>query len=114
MNQKMVKPIIGLEASENHEGVLLPVYGDSYSERMSSYHRMDIRIERLTPMGNNGSLSLFVDIINFYNQENIESYVYDPIDGTTSNPPKGFANNIPVTTEAGMEFFPSIGIKATF
>jgi len=107
-------PIIGLEASENHEGVLLPVYGDSNSERMSSYHRMDIRIERLTPMGNNGSLSLFVDIINFYNQENIESYVYDPIDGTTSNPPKGFANNIPVTTEAGMEFFPSIGIKATF
>jgi hypothetical protein len=106
-------PIVGLTPSTTQSGIENPVYGELNSERLPVYHRLDMRIERV---GNYtwGSISLFADILNVYGQENIQGYSYAPNGKDLVKPPAGYASNIPVTKEVGIEGFISIGAKVTF
>lgn len=106
-------PIVGLEPSTTQPDVDNPVYGKINSERLPAYHRMDVRVERLKHYSW-GSVSLYSDILNFYNQENIEGYSYAPNGEDLVKPPTGYASNIPVTKETGIDMFFSIGAKITF
>jgi len=106
-------PIVGLEASTTQTGVMNPVYGKVNSERLPAYHRLDIRIERVSNYSW-GSFTFFTDFLNAYGNENIEGYDYAPNGEDLATPPDGFASNIPVTKVVGMGFFPSVGVKVVF
>ncbi len=106
-------PIIGLTPSSTQAGVENPVYGEVNSERLPAYHRLDMRIERVDNYSW-GSMSLFADILNVYGQENVQGYSYTPKGDNLATPPAGYASNIPVTKEVGIEGFISIGAKVTF
>jgi hypothetical protein len=106
-------PIIGQTPSATQPGVLIPEYGEVNSQRLPAYHRMDVRFERVKhhPWG---SFTFYSDILNVYNQENIEGYEYAPNGEDLVTPPAGYAPDIPVTKEIGIEAFVSIGAKVTF
>ena len=106
-------PIIGLEESSTQPGVMNPVYGRNNSERLSAYHRLDIRAERVRHYSW-GSFTFFTDLLNAYNSENVEGYEYTPNGDDLATPPSGYADNIPVTKVVGMGFFPSVGVKFVF
>jgi hypothetical protein len=106
-------PIIGLEPSDTQADVNNPVYGKINSERLPVYHRMDVRVERLKHYSW-GSVSLYSDILNVYDQENIEGYSYAPNGEDLVTPPDGYASHIPVTKETGIGMFFSIGAKISF
>jgi len=107
-------PIVDLRESTTHPGTYVPVYGELNSERLPIYHRLDLRGEYTRPTGF-GFWSVFVDVLNAYDQKNIEGYQYSPngyqIESST---PDGFGDNVPVVAEEGFRFFPSIGFKIQF
>jgi hypothetical protein len=107
-------PVIEERPNANFPDVMEPVYGELNSERLPTYHRLDLRVERKY-VYSWGDWSWFVDLINAYNQTNIEGYEYAP-NGykIESSPPAGFGENVPVRAEEGLELFPSIGVKMTF
>lgn len=107
-------PVVDVRPNQDNPDVLEPVYGELNSERMPTYQRLDIRLERkFNPAW--GKWSWYVDLINALNKENIEGYFYAPngVD-IEDSPPSGFGRNVPVIADKGLRFFPSIGAEATF
>ncbi len=107
-------PIPDVKFNENNPDVPEPIYGELNSERLPSYHRLDIWAEYTKPT-DYGYWSFFVDLLNAYNQENIEGYELSPnghdLDSST---PDGFGSNVPVRSITGISFFPSIGFEIQF
>jgi outer membrane receptor protein involved in Fe transport len=60
------------------EGAYQEVYtiGPFYAERLPAYHRLDLRASRTTSVGR-GRLTLFIDIQNLYDQENLRGLEID-------------------------------------
>ena len=54
----------------------LPVYGQINSERFPGYHRLDLRLGR-DYLFNNWKLNTYVELINAYNQKNVQDYRYN-------------------------------------
>jgi hypothetical protein len=106
-------PIIGLEESTTQPGIMNPVYGRNNSEQLPTYHRLDIRVERIRHYSW-GSFTFFTDLLNAYANENIDGYDYSPNGDDLVTPPSGYARDIPVAKVVGMGFFPSIGLKVVF
>lgn len=106
-------PIIGLTPSTTQPNVQNPVYGKVNSERLPMYHRLDVRVERERNY-NWGSFAFYADFLNLYGQENIQGYSYAPNGQELVTPPDGYASNIPVTKEVGIEGFISLGVRITF
>lgn len=107
-------PIVDLVENANNPGIFEPVYGEYNSERYPFYHRLDIRAEYTSPK-DWGYWKFYLDVLNAYGQENIEEYDYSPnSDDTLSPPPDGFGDNIPVTADSAIGFFPSIGFELQF
>jgi len=50
-------------------------FGPIYGERLPAYHRLDVRVSKVFPVGG-GRLELFVDVFNAYNRENAEAFDY--------------------------------------
>ena len=92
-------PVIGTNGTRA-DGRFIPVYGALNSERFPNYHRLDLRVDRAfnTAMG---KLTLFIDVINVYNNNNIAGYTYNP----------DHSRRTPVTQ---LPFFPSIGVEMEF
>lgn len=107
-------PIVDIKNNENQPEVLEPVYGDLNSERLPVYHRLDVRAEFRRPTGY-GYWILFVDLLNAYNQENVEGYAFSPNgNDLDSSTPDGFGEDVAVRSEIGIGFFPSIGFEIQF
>jgi len=107
-------PISDLEPSTTYPDTNVPVYGELNSERLPVYHRLDIRAEYKRPTST-GYWSAFVDLINAYDQKNIEGYNYAPnLQDTENSPPDGFGANVPVSAQEGFRFFPSLGFRIQF
>lgn len=66
---------VTLEARESEEGEaeLVPVLGRLGSERLPSYHRMDLRLSRDWHR-EKGRLAFFVDLQNLYNRRNVSGF----------------------------------------
>lgn len=107
-------PIVDVRPNDNNPDVLEPVYGELNSERLPTYQRLDVRLERKFNKAW-GKWSWYVDLINAFNTENIEGYFYAP-NGvhTEDSPPSGYGRNVPVVADKGLKFFPSIGAEVTF
>lgn len=107
-------PVVDVRANTNNPAITEPVYGRLNSERLPIYHRLDLRAEYFTPV-RIGELSLFADILNAYDQRNLEGYTFSP-NGTNleSSTPDGFGTNVPTSANEGLPFFLSIGFKLQF
>lgn len=95
---------VGFEADE--EGELQPVVqlGRLNSERLSTYHRLDLRASRQWAV-QRGTLTFFVDVQNAYNRRNVAGFDLS-IDEDTGELIRG--------SESWPGFLPSAGITWTF
>jgi len=106
-------PIVDLERSETQPGVFKPVYGELNSQRLPTYHRLDLHIERKRRHAW-GELDFYMDILNLYGQENIQGYRYAPDTTDRVDPPPGYGPHVPVAKEVGITGFISIGLRVRF
>lgn len=98
-------PVVDTQSNTNNPGAVESVvYGDINSERLPLYHRLDLRAEYKRPTGY-GMWSMFVDLLNAYDQKNIQ--------GISSTPDR-IGGDMRVTRAEGLEIFPSIGFKVQF
>lgn len=110
----LITPIVDTRPNTNNPEVLEPVYGTLNSERLSPYHRLDLRMEYARPTGY-GMWSVFVDILNAYNARNVSGYRFAPNGhDTISSTPDGFGDNVPLVRVEGLGLFPSVGFKIQF
>lgn len=106
-------PIIGLQESINFPDTKEPIYGEYNAERLPDYHQLDIRVEYNSPKSW-GYWEFYVDLLNAYNRKNISGYRYAPNNKETIKPPKGFADDIPVSASTELGIIPSIGFEIQF
>ena len=98
-------PVVGNRPNLRFPGRYLPVYGALNSRRGSAYHRLDLRVERRFEFPRlNGSV--YLDVINAYNNDNFRSIEYQPLAAGSAE--------FRLVREQALEFFPSIGVKASF
>lgn len=64
--------------------IYIPVYGETNSQRLPPYHRLDIRLSK-TFNFNKWKLGLFLEILNTYNRKNLLDYRYES-DYSDKNP----------------------------
>lgn len=105
-------PVTKLVASDKYPDVKKPVYGKPFSERLPMHHRLDIRAEYKAKLRKERYWSIFVDLLNAYNQNNVKGYdvAYNGIDSIDKQP-AGFGPDVPVAEDSDIEFFPSIGFE---
>jgi hypothetical protein len=77
-----------------------PIYGEIGSERLPEYHRLDLRVAR-DFVFDTSKMSVFLEIINVYNNKNISGYQYK--ENYTSKKP---VEQLPI--------MPAFGIMAEF
>lgn len=97
-------PVVETRRSSNNPRVTETIYGELNSERLPLYHRLDLRAEYSRPTGY-GMWSTFIDVLNVYDQENIQ--------GISSTPDR-IEGDMRVTRAEGLGLFPSIGFKVQF
>jgi len=56
--------------------VYIPIYGETNSERLPPYHRLDIRVSK-TFRFNSWDFGIFVELLNTYNRKNLLDYNYN-------------------------------------
>jgi hypothetical protein len=96
-------------------GVADPIYGRFNSERLPDYHRLDLRAEYTKPSENGRYWKFYIDVLNAYDQDNVEGYEYSPTDREPlSYTPAGYGENIPVAAEHGIGIFPSLGFEVRY
>ncbi len=81
--------------------------GPFYAERLSAYHRLDLRASRTTSVGK-GQLTLFIDIQNLYDRENPRGLEIDERYWTEQPDGRLLAN---FQEEAWFGIMPSFGIS---
>ena len=86
------------------DSVFVPVLGPLNSDRVSTYHRLDLRASRKFQL-RKGELTFFIDIQNVYNRENLSGFDFE-IDEE--------AGTIVGIDERWPGIFPSIGIRWEF
>lgn len=87
-------PIVG---SYDDNGRQRPLYGEHNSERLSPYHRLDLRADwKLSP-----SFSFFAEVINAYARKNLSGYSYNA----------DYTVRKPVTQ---LPWFPGFGVTIRF
>ncbi|MEA2560305.1 MAG: hypothetical protein QOH06_1809 [Acidobacteriota bacterium] len=91
-------PTTRVFAEVDEDGELVPVLGKLNSERLPSYHRMDLRASRDWQL-RSSRLTFFVDLQNVYNRKNIAGFDL-AVD----------EESIVAEPETWPGFFPSIGI----
>ncbi|MBI5525589.1 MAG: TonB-dependent receptor [Deltaproteobacteria bacterium] len=77
-----------------------PFWGDRRSERLPTYHQLDLRLEK-SFVFDRWLLNMYVDLMNVYNQRNYEYYMYD----------YDYTHIVPIE---GLPFLPSLGVIGRF
>jgi hypothetical protein len=97
---------VRLEIEEDDEGEaeLVPALGPVYSQRLPSYHRMDLRASRKWQR-RGGQLTFFVDLQNVYDRQNVAGF------DLTVNEDEGV---LEIDPENWPGFLPSIGVTWEF
>lgn len=99
--------IIGVRENPNFPGNYAPVYGEPYADRLPFYARLDFRVSwEFYAFGNPGSL--FVDVLNVLNRENISSVNLDYAKVTETQ------GELHLEKEADFGTFGSVGVSLSF
>ncbi len=93
-----------VDPNEGTEIVFIPVLGEPFSNRLSAYHRLDLRASRRWNL-RSGRVTVFADIQNVYDRKNSAGFDHeiDEENGTLVPNP-----------ELWNGFFPSLGIRWEF
>jgi hypothetical protein len=94
----------GEHDEDEEELAFIPVLGPLNSDRISDYHRLDLRISRQWQEAW-GLMTVFVDVQNLYDRENVAGFdiEIDDEDGTLDR-----------VTEAWTGILPSAGVRVEF
>lgn len=104
-------PVSAISEDDGQGGLeIVPVVGEFYSERLSDYHRLDLRISRIVPR-KTGSLRFYVDLQNVYNRANAQGVEYP--DTAFELQPDGSVT-VAGEQEDWLGLLPSFGINWTF
>lgn len=97
--------IIGITPNPDYPDNYLPVYADSFADRLPVYSRVDLRFERDLTLFNNES-TFFIDILNLLNRENVveRTLDYEKVNGT---------GELHLRDSVDMGIFGSVGISIT-
>lgn len=60
----------------NGKWIYLPIYGETNSERLPPYHRLDLRVSKVFRF-NSWGFGIFLELLNAYNQQNLLDYQYE-------------------------------------
>ena len=108
LDPRFIEEIGGIENIGNintaeiiENSIFIPVYGEKNSERLPSYHRLDIRVSKIFRF-NSWKLGIFLELLNTYNRKNILDYRYTSRDYSTKEP----INQLPI--------IPYLGFTAEF
>ena len=77
------------------------VDGAPFSTRLSMFHQLDLRLDKHWDYEGGWRLSTYLDILNVYNRRNAEALSYN-------------YNYTQSTTQSGLPFIPSVGVRAEF
>ncbi len=104
-------PVSAVSEPDGQGGLrIVPVIAEFYSERLSDYHRMDLRISRVVPR-RKGSLRFYLDLQNAYNNANPRGIEYP--DSAFMLQPDGSVNVVG-QQEDWLGLLPSFGFNWTF
>ncbi|WP_276374498.1 TonB-dependent receptor [Chryseolinea sp. H1M3-3] len=91
----------------NEEGIVLFYeVGDKNSKRLPEFHTLDLRMEKTWHFRKN-ALMIYLNVVNFYNRENLRSYWWFPF--YYKNGSIGFDHE----TQSNIPFFVSPGVSFT-
>jgi len=76
---QLITPLIGVSEDPDTPGLYNPEYGAPFSQRLSAYHRLDIRADR-SFLFNQWSMDLYLEVINLYARENVSGVRYKNAD----------------------------------
>jgi outer membrane receptor protein involved in Fe transport len=99
-------PIIGVRDNPWFDEGFVPVYGDPFSERLPTYHRLDVRLKReLVLFGYDGHFT--IDILNALNTRNVmaRNLDYERVEST---------DQVLIRDNVSLGMFPSLGLGLTF
>jgi hypothetical protein len=90
-------PVVG---SVEADGTFAPIYGTINSARFPPFHQLDLRVDRRW-VYKRVSFLAFLDVLNVYNRQNVEMYVYSYDFRDTQG---GF----------GLPIFPTLGLRLDY
>ena len=96
-------PLIHTEVLQPDDGSILcdRQFGAIHSERMPAYHSLDFRITKQS-LYQRWELSWYFQILNLYNQKNLDQYAFSEVDGCT------------VEEEPLLPILPTLGVTVSF
>jgi len=64
---------VGVVSVTDQHGVIgaQPTIGPLYGARLPNYHRLDLRVHRIVPLGRGRAMTLFLEMFNAYDRENV-------------------------------------------
>ena len=84
----------------NGKWIYIPIYGETNSDRLPPYHRLDLRVSK-TFRFNSWGFGIFLELLNAYNRKNLLDYQYEE-----DYSDKNAINQLPI--------IPYLGITAEF
>ena len=60
----------------NGRWIYIPIYGETNSERLPPYHRLDLRVSKVFRF-NSWGFGIFLELLNAYNRKNLLDYQYE-------------------------------------
>lgn len=76
---QLITPLLGAEQDSNNPELYNPVYGELNSERLPSYHKLDVRADR-TYYFTGWEMDLYLEVLNLYARDNVVDYQYKNAD----------------------------------
>lgn len=84
----------------NGKPIYIPIYAETYSDRLPAYHRLDLRVSKIFRFSG-WKLGIFLELLNAYNRKNLLDYRYSDDYKTRDD-----LNQLPI--------LPYLGITAEF
>ncbi len=103
-------PLIHTEVLQTDGSILCDrQFGDTHSERMPAYHSLDFRITKRSPY-RKWELSWYFQILNLYNQRNLDQYAFSEIRDEETNA----IIECVVDGEPQLPILPTLGVTIRF
>ena len=103
-------PLIHTEVLQTDGSILCDrQFGDTHSERMPAYHSLDFRITKRSPY-RRWELSWYFQILNLYNQRNLDQYAFSEIRDEETNA----IIECVVDGEPQLPILPTLGVTIRF
>ena len=84
-------------------------FGDTHSERMPAYHSLDFRVTKRSPY-RRWELSWYFQILNLYNQQNLDQYAFSKVRDEETNA----ITDCAVDEEPLLPILPTLGVTVHF